>query len=310
MDVTIANAPISYGAFELTVGIDPSRARRRPSSSTRSRAPATPASTSARSASSATGPVLAERLASAGPRPGRRVPGVPLLRPRGAARASTPSSTRCSTPSTRCAGASRAPTRARPSPTPAATERRAAPGRSHADRSRGLDAAGWARFGDGPARGRRAVSRPRLRADLAPRDRDLGRGALGDRARPWSSPTSGCASRPVTSSSAAATRRALARDWSGRINHVHVKDALPGGDRRRSSPTTSPTPAIWSREAFCALGDGDVDLGGVFAALAADGFAGWMVVEQDIFPQAPERFAQAIEDQHAQPSASSPRRGL
>ena len=36
----------------------------------------------------------------------------------------------------------------------------------------------------------------------------------------------------------------------------------------------------------------------VFAALGAQRFSGWMVVEQDIFPQAPERFAQAIADQH------------
>ena len=60
-----------------------------------------------------------------------------------------------------------------------------------------------------------------------------------------------------------------------------------------------PHTAIWSREAFCALGGGDVNLGGVFDALVADGFVGWLVVEQDIFPQTSERFAQAIEDQRA-----------
>lgn len=44
MSITVANAPISYGAFELTVGIDPSTRMGSPSW-TRSRHPDMPAST-------------------------------------------------------------------------------------------------------------------------------------------------------------------------------------------------------------------------------------------------------------------------
>jgi len=58
-----------------------------------------------------------------------------------------------------------------------------------------------------------------------------------------------------------------------------------------------PTPAIWSREVFCALGEGDVDLDGVLKELERLNFEGWLVVEQDIFPQTAARFAQAVTDQ-------------
>ena len=84
--------------------------------------------------------------------------------------------------------------------------------------------------------------------------------------------------------SAAATRSRDARDWAARINHVHVKDACapvmdgiiadkaPGPRSGRARPSarwataTSTSRACWPR---CAAID----------------FGGWLVVEQDIFPQ-------------------------
>ena len=83
-----------------------------------------------------------------------------------------------------------------------------------------------------------------------------------------------------------------------RVNHVHLKDA----HRSRMNQLIAddePTPSIWSREVFCALGQGDVDLDAVLGELEALNFEGWLVVEQDIFPQTAERFAQAIADQKA-----------
>ncbi|MGA2124310.1 MAG: TIM barrel protein [Acidimicrobiales bacterium] len=83
-----------------------------------------------------------------------------------------------------------------------------------------------------------------------------------------------------------------------RVNHVHLKDAY----RSRMDQLIAddePTPSIWSREVFCALGKGDVDLDAVLGELGALNFEGWLVVEQDIFPQTAERFAQAIADQKA-----------
>ena len=40
----------------------------------------------------------------------------------------------------------------------------------------------------------------------------------------------------------------------------------------------------WRRGVFCELGAGDVDLAAFFAELEAVGYEGWLVVEQDHFP--------------------------
>ena len=77
---------------------------------------------------------------------------------------------------------------------------------------------------------------------------------------------------------------AAVRDWSERINHLHVKDA-------RQSILDSivdehgDTDDIWRRRAFCALGEGDIPLDAVFEAVRTSGYSGWLVVEQDIFPE-------------------------
>ena len=55
--------------------------------------------------------------------------------------------------------------------------------------------------------------------------------------------------------------------------------------------------AIWSREAFPALGGGDLDVDAVLDGLRGMSFGGWMVVEQDILPRSAERFARAADEQ-------------
>jgi inosose dehydratase len=89
---------------------------------------------------------------------------------------------------------------------------------------------------------------------------------------------------------------AALRDWSPRINHVHLKDGVRSvmqGIIADEAPATD----IWSREAFCALGHGDLDVQAVLDGLNRIGFQGWLVVEQDIFPRTAERFARAAQDQ-------------
>ena len=86
--------------------------------------------------------------------------------------------------------------------------------------------------------------------------------------------------------------------WAARINQVHLKDAqrsVMAGVIADGAPVT----AIWSREAFPALGQGDLDADGVIAALAAIGYRGWLVVEQDTLPRTKERFDRAAADQRA-----------
>ena len=92
-------------------------------------------------------------------------------------------------------------------------------------RRSGLDEEGWATFRGRPERGRRALSRPRLRADVSPRDGHLRRGALGDRAG-----AGDLRRRPLPRDRAPLRRRRrparrAARRAPERINHVHVKDA-------------------------------------------------------------------------------------
>jgi len=85
---------------------------------------------------------------------------------------------------------------------------------------------------------------------------------------------------------------AALRDWGGRINHLHIKDVrndvlagviADGADM----------PEAWRRGVFCELGTGDVDLDRFFAELARSGYAGWLVVEQDMVPQSSQDAANA-----------------
>jgi inosose dehydratase len=84
-------------------------------------------------------------------------------------------------------------------------------------------------------------------------------------------------------------------DWGPRINHVHLKDArldvIQGIVNDRA-----PVRAIWERRAFCRLGTGDIPLGAVLESLRAGHYRGWLVVEQDIFPD-PEAPDQPVADQ-------------
>jgi inosose dehydratase len=83
-------------------------------------------------------------------------------------------------------------------------------------------------------------------------------------------------------------------DWGDRIGLVHVKDVrlgvLEGVKTERADSLTA-----WRRGLFCALGDGDVDLDGFFAALAE--YEGWVVVEQDRVLESDASFADASAEQ-------------
>jgi inosose dehydratase len=71
--------------------------------------------------------------------------------------------------------------------------------------------------------------------------------------------------------------------WGDRVNHVHIKDA-----RRdvidRIVAGSMPVESIWQERAFCDLGEGDVPVSEILGQLQAMGYSGWLVVEQDIMP--------------------------
>jgi inosose dehydratase len=168
------------------------------------------------------------------------------------------------------------------------------PGRAALDRSVGLDDAGWAQFAEGLAA---AVARCRERGyDPAFHHHtatyieaqweierllevsdvglclDTGHLLLGR-------------GDPITA----------IREWADRINHVHLKDARL--DRLEEIVAeAAPVQEIWRRKAFCALGDGDIEIAGVLEALGEIGYSGWLVVEQDVLPD-PENPNEPAEDQ-------------
>jgi len=45
----------------------------------------------------------------------------------------------------------------------------------------------------------------------------------------------------------------------------------------------------WQRGVFCPLGEGVVDFPRVIETLRSDGYAGWLIVEQDVVPDAQGR---------------------
>jgi inosose dehydratase len=168
------------------------------------------------------------------------------------------------------------------------------PGRAAIDPSVGLDSAGWSRFAEGVAR---AVARCRERGYeptfhhhtatyieahweierlLELTDvglcLDTGHLLLGR-------------GEPITA----------IRDWGARINQVHLKDARLAR-LEEIVARAAPVEEIWRRQAFCALGDGDIDIVGVLDALGEIGYSGWLVVEQDVLPD-PENPGQPARDQ-------------
>jgi inosose dehydratase len=174
-------------------------------------------------------------------------------------------------------------------------ERRGAPFRSTAERSLGLDSDGWQRFATGLARvvghcrdrGYEPTFHPETGTYVeAPWEIEevLDRSDIGLCLETGHMMLGG--GDPV----------ALLRDWATRVNHVHLKDASLAVRDQIVADGAQAT-AIWSREAFPVLGGGDLDVDAVLDGLRGMSFGGWLVVEQDILPRSAERFAQAAEEQ-------------
>jgi inosose dehydratase len=172
---------------------------------------------------------------------------------------------------------------ARPTLADAGSEsRRNHPGRAHGDHSLGWDDAGWAQFADAMARllercrarGYEPTFHPHTATYVeAPWEID----------RVLSLTDAGVCLDTGHLLIGGGDPVQAVRDWGARINHVHLKDArLSVIDKIVAD--RAPVRAIWERGAFCRLGSGDVDLDAVLQQLRAHDFAGWLVVEQDILP--------------------------
>ena len=174
-------------------------------------------------------------------------------------------------------------------------QRRSQPGRSAGQPSLGLDAGGWRRFAEGLARvvghcrdrGYEPTFHPETGTYVeAPWEIEevLDRSDIGLCLETGHMMMGG--GDPV----------AMLRDWGERVNHVHLKDGVRtvmAGIVADGAPATD----IWSREAFCELGRGDLDVDAILDGLRGISFGGWLVVEQDILPRSAQRFARAAEEQ-------------
>ena len=86
---------------------------------------------------------------------------------------------------------------------------------------------------------------------------------------------------------------AILAGWRDRVSHVHLKDAKP-------SPSGQPyenAMDLWEGDVFCRLGAGEGHVVAVLDSLRRGGYAGWIVVEQDVLPRSPEAYRQASTDQ-------------
>ncbi len=174
-------------------------------------------------------------------------------------------------------------------------DRRSRPGRSAGQHSLGLDSDGWRRFAEGLAR---VVGRCHDRGYDPTFHPETGTYVEA----PWeieevlSRSDVGLCLETGHMMLGGGDPVAMLRDWRDRINHVHLKDATLSVMQQIVADEV-PVTEIWVREAFCALGGGDLDVDAVLDGLRGMSFGGWLVVEQDILPRSAERFAQAAEEQ-------------
>lgn len=86
------------------------------------------------------------------------------------------------------------------------------------------------------------------------------------------------------------------REWSTRINQLHLKDARLA-TLQEIVADAEPVAEIWRRRAFCALGEGDIPIDEVLGAVREVGYTGWLVVEQDVLPDPDDPQRPALEQQ-------------
>lgn len=172
-------------------------------------------------------------------------------------------------------------------------ERRARPGQAVKDHSLGFDAEGWKRFAEGVEM---AVARCRERGYEPTFHHETGTHIEA----PWeiekvleTTSIGLCLDTGHLLLGGGDPAKAL-HEWRPRINHLHLKDARRAVVEQIVREA-APVAEIWRRRAFCRLGEGDLDVDAVLDQLR-DSYEGWIVVEQDVLPD-PD--GQAAADQRA-----------
>jgi inosose dehydratase len=158
--------------------------------------------------------------------------------------------------------------------------RRSRPGQAARDRSLGFDSEGWKHFGHGVEM---AVARCRARGYEPTFHHETGTHVEA----PWEiekvlelTSIGLCLDTGHLLLGGGDPVQAM-EDWGERINHVHLKDARKAV-LEQIVKEAAPVAEIWRRKAFCRLGEGDLDVDGVLERLGQ--YSGWLVVEQDVLP--------------------------
>lgn len=86
--------------------------------------------------------------------------------------------------------------------------------------------------------------------------------------------------------------------WQSRINHLHLKDAR-SAVIREALKSDDPMRTVWEKRVFVPLGAGDLEVDSLIESILASGYSGWLIVEQDVVPRSAEDIAQAKDDQAA-----------
>lgn len=89
----------------------------------------------------------------------------------------------------------------------------------------------------------------------------------------------------------------VVRRHGPRIRYVHLKD-VRADELAHVRHTDVDMAEAWARGVFCPLGDGLVDFPGLVESLRSVGYAGWLIVEQDVVPDASGRL-------HPEPAQSA-----
>jgi inosose dehydratase len=80
----------------------------------------------------------------------------------------------------------------------------------------------------------------------------------------------------------------LVRRHGDRIRYVHLKD-VRGDELQRVREDGIVMSEAWARGVFCPLGEGVVDFPRLVEGLRGRGYDGWLIVEQDVVPDAAGR---------------------
>jgi inosose dehydratase len=174
--------------------------------------------------------------------------------------------------------------------------RRARPAQAARDRSLGFDAEGWKRFADGVAM---SLARCRERGYEPTFHHETGTHieAVWEIEKVLELTQIGFCLDTGHLLLGGGDPMVAVRDWKERINHVHLKDA-----RRNVVDQiireVAPVAEIWKRKAFCRLGDGDLEVDAVLDALRHT-YSGWLVVEQDVLPDDDDPLGTPARDQRA-----------